>query len=251
MKSNAGLKNQVPKGLPCGQFVYSAEGDQNILYADDNVVRLFGCESYEEFIDYVGNSFHNMVHPDDLDNAEKAINAQTLESGHRHDYLRYRIITKQGDIRYVEDFGHIVFDENEHAYYYVFIIEVKQEEYSNEYFNSFAEGQVDAMNGKVDHLTGLKNILSFQEELETSFVSSPASVCTIAVFDIIGLQKINRSAGRSEGDKRIRSLVQTIYDHMICFVPALIWAVPICCSLTSTTSRVSMTPVGTKRETRS
>ena len=132
MKSNAGLKNQVPKGLPCGQFVYCAEGDQNILYADDNVVRLFGCESYEEFIDYVGNSFRNMVHPDDLENAEKAINTQTLESGNRHDYLRYRIITKQGAVRYVEDFGHIVFDENEHGYYYVFIIEVAQEEYSNE-----------------------------------------------------------------------------------------------------------------------
>lgn len=204
----------MPKGLPCGQFVYCAEGDQNILYADENVVRLFGCESYEEFIDYIGNSFRNMVHPDDLDKAEKAINAQTLESGHRHDYLRYRIITKQGLVRYVEDFGHIVFDESEHAYYHVFIIEVKRDEYNNEYFNSFAEGQVDAMNGKVDHLTGLKNIISFQEELEAGFVSSRLPVCTVVVFDIVGLQKVNRSVGRNEGDKRIRLLVQAVYEDL-------------------------------------
>jgi HD-GYP domain-containing protein (c-di-GMP phosphodiesterase class II) len=70
------------------------------------------------------------------------------------------------------------------------------------------------MNGKVDHLTGLKNITSFREELENSFASSRTSVCTVVVFDIIGLQKVNRSAGRNEGDKRIRSLVQAVYRHM-------------------------------------
>ena len=107
MKSNNSLKNQVPKGLPCGQFVYCAEGEQNILYADENVVRLFGCESYEEFIDYVGNSFRNMVHPDDLENAEKAISTQTLESGHRHDYLRYRILSLNHRIMHLSCFSFV------------------------------------------------------------------------------------------------------------------------------------------------
>ncbi|MBR2529054.1 MAG: diguanylate cyclase [Blautia sp.] len=214
MEKGTGLKNRVPEGLPCGQFVYSAEGDQSILYADSNVVHLYGCQSFEEFIDYIGNSFHNMVHPDDLETAEHAINAQTLESGHRHDYLRYRIITKQGDIRYVEDFGHIVFDEKGHAYYYVFIADVKQEEYVNEYYNSFAEGQIDAMNWKVDHLTGLKNIVAFREELESCAGFPVTEMCTVVVFDIIGLQKVNRNSGRNEGDNRIRSLVQSVYSHM-------------------------------------
>lgn len=208
------IKNQVPIGLPCGQFVYCAEGDQKILYADENVVRLYGCESFEEFIEYVGNSFQNMVHPDDLEEAEHSINAQTLESGHRHDYLRYRIITKQGNVRYIEDFGHIVFDTDGHAYFYVFIIDVEKREYFNEYYNSFAEGQVDAMNWKVDHLTGLKNMIAFQEELELNAASVQNEVCTVSVFDIIGLKNVNRKAGRSEGDSRIRSLVKVVYDHM-------------------------------------
>lgn len=213
-------KNRIPEGLPCGQFVYSAEGDQNILYADNNVVRLFGCSNYKEFIDYVGNSFRNMVHPDDLEEAEKSINAQTLESGHRHDYLRYRIITKQGQVRYIEDFGHIVFDNNGHAYYYVFIVSVGQKEFFNEYYNSFAEGQIDAMNWKVDHLTGLKNIAAFREELENPAGSLRDEVCTVAVFDIIGLQDVNRNSGRGEGDSRIRALVQSVYKYMPkgCFV---------------------------------
>ena len=214
MKKESGYVNQVPAELACGQFIYSAEGDQRILYADPNVVHLFGCSSYEEFIDYVGNSFRNMVHPEDLKDAEHSISTQTLESGHRHDYLRYRIIPKKGGIRYVEDFGHLVFDGDGHAYYYVFIADIRQEEYFHEYYNSFAEGQVASMNWKVDPLTGLKNIVSFQKELDQNAALSRNKVCTVAVFDIIGLQNVNRTDGRSEGNKRIRSLVQSVHDHM-------------------------------------
>lgn len=212
--SEAILNNQIPVGLPGGQFVYRVDGDQNILYADLNVVHLYGCESLAEFIDYVGNSFRNMVHPDDRKAAEGTINAQTLESGHRHDYLRYRIITKQGEVRYIEDFGHIIYDENGNGYYYVFILDVGEKEYYNEYFNSFAESQIEAMNWKVDHLTGLKNFVAFREELESSDFLADVRICTVAVFDVIGLQKINEKAGRREGDRLIRSLVQSVYKHM-------------------------------------
>ena len=77
MEKSSILNNQVPEGLPCGQFVYCAEGNQNILYADNNVVRLYGCETFEEFIDYIGNSFRGMVHPDDLKEAESILQVFT------------------------------------------------------------------------------------------------------------------------------------------------------------------------------
>ena len=214
MFSDTDLKNQAPSGPLCGQFVYSAEGDRNILYADENVVRLFGCDSREDLIEFVGNSFPNMVHPDDLAEAEHTIRAQTLESGSRHDYLRYRIVTKQGEVRYTESFGHIGSDENGRSFYYVFIAEIGEEEYYNEYYNSYAESQVDVMNWKVDHLTGLMNIAALNEEPENSPLLSENEPCTVAVFDIIGLMDVNRSAGRIEGDKLIRSLVRSVCGHM-------------------------------------
>ena len=110
----------------------------------------------------------------------------------------------------MEDFGHFAFDEEGHAYYYVFIIDVTQEEYFNEYYNSYAEGQVDAMAWKVDHLTGLKNILAFQEKLDSGAADAEEDVCTVAIFDIIGLYEVNLTQGRIEGDKRIRSVVRTV-----------------------------------------
>ena len=210
MNSADSLKNQAPRGLSCGEYIYSAEGDRNILYADDNVVRLFGCDSFEDLLDFLGNSFPNMLHPDDYAETQRGINMQTTKAGHRHGYLKYRIITKQGDIRYTESFGHNALAEDGHVYYYVFIAEIDQDEYYNEYYNSFAEGQVDAMSWKVDRVTGLRNIGAFKDELESFTPDAETGVCTVAVLDIIGLHKINREEGRSEGDKQIRSLVHTI-----------------------------------------
>ena len=214
MSGKSSFENQVPEGLACGFFIYRSEGEQNILYADSNVVHLFGCDRYDEFLEYIGNSFPNMVHPDDRRKAEHSINAQTVESGHRHDYLRYRIITKQGEIRYIEDFGHIVYDGEGRGYYYVFIVSVTEQEYRSEYFNSFAEGQVAAMNWKIDPLTGLKNIVAFREELDNAVRTHNNRLCTVTVFDIIGLKHINRTAGRGLGDRLIRSLVQAIHEQM-------------------------------------
>ena len=85
---------QIPTGLPGGFFIYEAGGEENILFADENVIRLFGCETFEEFLEFTGNSFQGMVYPDDLHKIQNEIQAQTMFGEKRHDYVRYRIRTK-------------------------------------------------------------------------------------------------------------------------------------------------------------
>ena len=94
---------QIPTGLPGGFFIYEAWGDERILYAEANVVKLFGCDTFEAFMDYVGGSFRGMVHPDDLEKTQHQIRLQTSLGAMRHDYVRYRIVTKQGEVRYIEE----------------------------------------------------------------------------------------------------------------------------------------------------
>lgn len=208
------FKNQVPENLNGGEYVYSGEGDHEILYADTNVIRLFECDSFEDLIHSIGSRARDMMHPDDYAESQRDINEQTSSIGHRHGYLRYRIVTKNGGIRYTESFGHNVTSADGHVYYYVFIAEIDKEEYYKEYYNSFAESQIDAMNWKLDHLTGLMNLIAFREELDDSALYPSDQVCTVAVFDIIGMHKINTDEGRIEGDKRIRSLVHSVLAHM-------------------------------------
>ncbi len=132
------IVGKVPTGLPGGFFIYEAEGNEQILFADYNVVALFGCETYEEFYEFVGGTFKGMVHPDDLYKIENQIQAQTILGEKRHDYVRYRIITKDGETRYVEDFGHLLHWGDGKSFFYVFIVDVDKNEYLSSTSNSYA-----------------------------------------------------------------------------------------------------------------
>ena len=46
---------------------------------------------------------------------------------------------KDGETRYIEDFGHLLHSEDGSSYFYVFIVDVDQNEYLNHGRNSFAE----------------------------------------------------------------------------------------------------------------
>lgn len=112
---DTGMCGIVPNNLPGGFFIYEAEGDEKILFAENNIVELFGCRSFEEFKEYTGGTFSGMVHPDDIQKVQTQIKAQTIFGEKRHDYVRYRIITKKGDVKYIEDFGHLLHSEGEEA----------------------------------------------------------------------------------------------------------------------------------------
>ena len=202
----------LPTGLAGGFFVYEAEGNETILFAETNVARLFGCESFDEFMDYVGGSFKGMVHPDDLEKTEDQIKVQTALGEMRHDYVRYRIITKQGDTRYIEDFGHLLHGEDGKSYFYVFIVDVDQNEYFNRSRNSLAEAEILSASRHVDPLTGLFNMPYFFQEVQ-KVLSSPQGRredYSIVHFDIPNFKLYNERLGFMLGDELLRELALTI-----------------------------------------
>lgn len=210
-------RNCIPGGLSGGFFIYNAKGDNEIYYADRNVISLFECDTIDDFRKLTGNSFKGMVHPEDYDRVDSNILAQTFKSGKRHDYVRYRIITNKGNIRYVEDFGHLLHSKDGRVFFYVYIVDLEKEEYYNGFENSFAEAQVFSMNDRVDRLTGLLNMTAFYEEAQEVLLDRSIEqdkIYSIVIFDILGLGKVNRTFGRDEGDARILSLVAAIRKHM-------------------------------------
>ncbi len=103
-----------------GFFVYKASGDEEILYVNPPVLKVFGCETIEEFRKLVNNSFSGMVHPEDLDRVQREIRHQIKQTDRQLDFIRYRIITKDGEIRWIDDCGHLEGGE----LFYVFISDV-------------------------------------------------------------------------------------------------------------------------------
>lgn len=109
--------NQMPGGF----FIYRADSEEQIIYLNQALLRIFHCETLEEFQELTGNSFRGMVHPDDLNSVEESIEQQISHSKYDLDYVEYRIICKDGDIRWIEDYGHFVHSDEIGDIFYVFI----------------------------------------------------------------------------------------------------------------------------------
>lgn len=108
-----------------GFFSYDANGSQRLYDVSKSVAYMFGCDTVEEFRDLVGNSFLGMVHPDDRVRVEYEINSQITSSKWNMDYIEYRIVRKDGSLRYVYDYGHLEEQrDGRDAQFYVFLLDV-------------------------------------------------------------------------------------------------------------------------------
>ena len=133
--------------MPGGFFVYKADESEEIIFANDEFIKIFECEDFDDFMQYTGGTFYGVVHPDDLKRVESQIISQINSPGNqdRFDYVHYRIKTKTGRVRYIEDFGRHVVNKSSSGLFYVFAVDLK-----------------DKLNKHdVDTLTGLLNRDSF------------------------------------------------------------------------------------------
>ncbi|MDE6364739.1 MAG: response regulator [Lachnospiraceae bacterium] len=117
------LSNIEPilEGMPGGLFIYRADEKEELLYLNSAVLRIFGCETEEEFRSLTGCTFKGMVHPEDLEEVEQSIQIQIANSIYDLDYVEYRIVQKDGTIRWVEDYGHFMHTKLYGDIFYVFI----------------------------------------------------------------------------------------------------------------------------------
>lgn len=111
----------ICNGMPGGFFIYKAYGDEEIIYFNHAMLRIFGCENDDEFRELTKNSFKGIVHPDDYERVQRSIEEQITGDPNKLDYVEYRIICRDKSIRWVEDYGHFIATENYGDVFYVFI----------------------------------------------------------------------------------------------------------------------------------
>lgn len=118
-------------GIPGGFFIYRADDSEEIIYVNHEVLRLYNCETEEEFRTFTGNSFKGMVHPDDLEQVKQSIKEQIAIDRRSLDYVEYRIVQKGGGVRWIEDFGHLVKNGVYGDIFFVFMRDVTDRTVSN------------------------------------------------------------------------------------------------------------------------
>jgi diguanylate cyclase (GGDEF)-like protein len=218
---STGFGGAMPTGLPGGFFIYEASGDEKIIFAEPNVIKMYGCADFNDFLDHVGGTFKGMVHPDDLYKIENQIKAQTFFGEKRHDYVRYRIRTKTGEEKFVEDFGHLLHTNNGKSFFYVFIVDVDQNEFYNRSKNSYAEAEVLSASLETDILTGLFNMSFFYQHVGKLMNSTENRKADLSIihFDISNFKLYNELHGFTAGDELLCTLSKHLSDifegHMI------------------------------------
>ena len=127
-----GVIEELGGHMPGGFFVYRAAPPEELLYANKPVFDIFGCGSLEEFRALTGFTFRGMVHPEDYRRISDSIKDQILTHDDQMDYAEYRIIRKDGAVRWVDDYGHYLETETYGGVYTVFISDITEKREARE-----------------------------------------------------------------------------------------------------------------------
>ena len=136
---------QIGEDMPGGFFIYKATGNEELLYANKAVFKIFGCETLEEFKELTGYTFKGMLCPDDYEKVSGSIVDQIEKSQGNLDYVEYRIVRKDGKIRWLDDYGHYVNSDVYGGLFYVFISDITEKRVQMEADKAVYTAVIDAL----------------------------------------------------------------------------------------------------------
>ena len=131
--------------MPGGFFIYKAEQPEELLYANRAVFNIYGCADLEEFRAHTGFTFRGMVHPEDYEKISESIARQIKTRTDWMDYAEYRIIRKDGDIRWVDDYGRYAETKRFGGVYVVFISDITEKVLSQKEHQKDLDSMITAM----------------------------------------------------------------------------------------------------------
>ena len=120
------IVEEIGRHMPGGFFIYESEMPEKLIFANQAVFDIFGCEDLEDFKELTGYTFKGMLHPEDYAKISDSIVEQIEQNDDNMDYVEYRIIRKDGAVRWVDDFGHYSETKNHGGVYYVFISDITE-----------------------------------------------------------------------------------------------------------------------------
>lgn len=199
--NNNPRKKSSGNKAPGGFFVYKANEQGEIVYADQGVISIFECDDYEDFIKLTNGTFEGMVYPDDYTETEYTIWKQINEKKLEYDYVKYRIITKSGKVKYIEDFGHLVTMADGDPFFYVLLIE-REDEFSIK-TNQDEQSEDLYVKDDYDSLTGLVKMHKFFDLVEDNSLDleKVSDGMYVVYFDVESFKNYNENYGYDRGDE--------------------------------------------------
>ena len=122
----ASVIHEIGDHMPGGFFIYKVAAPEKLIYVNKPVIDIYGCDSLEDFKQLTGYTFKGMVHPEDYRRISASIAEQIKTSDDNMDYAEYRIIRRDGTVRWVDDYGHYLETDAFGGIYTVFISDITE-----------------------------------------------------------------------------------------------------------------------------
>ncbi len=183
-KLNKTQKNFIFDGIDsfnAGFFVYKNDETQRIIYSNRAVWKIFECESDFEFIAHVGGSFKGMTLSVETDAVQISIDSQIAKDDNFY-FVKYRIRTQSGNIKYVECYGHA---------------------YENDEYGKLIASYIIAKTEEYDQLTGLPEKKYFLDNINSGS-NKAYNACkrpAIISFNLNGFKMFNTRYSIKTGDE--------------------------------------------------
>ncbi len=181
--------NRIVQNTPTILYRVHGEPSLPMFYISQNI-RLFGYEP--AVLTASPHLYQNLIHPDDVAAAREAM-ARALDS--QSGVVQFRVLTGQGDYRWVEDrfapvcdaAGRVVEIEG-------LIFDITERKAAEEKISLLA---------RTDQLTGLPNRATFLERLGLYFASAQRGAAAFAVLylDLDRFKDVNDTLGHAVGDR--------------------------------------------------
>ena len=173
------IVEQLGSQMPGGFFIYKADDEEKLLYANKAVIRIFGCDDLEDFKKLTGYTFRGMLHPEDYALISNSINKQIDTNADKIDYVEYRIIRKDGAVRWVDDYGHFTETDAYGGVYYVFISDITEKKAEREAL--LRQQELEEKLALQEQLLRQQEQASRMSQMITAMASDYRSICYVVL----------------------------------------------------------------------
>ena len=115
----------ISQNLP-GAIIVCSAADGKVLYANDEAFRLLECTDADDFAAYTQKDVVRILYPGDRTETIVSVRSQTSKGEARQAYVRCRVRTKEGAVRYVLVFARKRASAYYGEVYYIVMVEEKE-----------------------------------------------------------------------------------------------------------------------------
>ncbi|MBE5924270.1 MAG: response regulator [Lachnospiraceae bacterium] len=207
------------KDIPDGFLIVKADKQEDILYVNDAVLKIFACKTLEQFVDLTDYSFKGIVFSEDYERAKSFISEQAQKLKMKFGCVEYRIKRRDGEIRWVEDYGKLVSTEDYGDVYYVLMRDVTEKHELEEQLEIRRKMEIELEKELKRELEREKHL----NEVKTNFLFNLSHDIRTPMNAIVGYTDLAKKHLKDgKGLKEYLEHVSESSNHLLSLIDALL-----------------------------